>query len=217
MIDCICLSLLISNTSVSHFTLSVRRNEFLKNIKKQYIHALQHIQAYALISKGVKISCSLITGDKRQLVCSSTGGSSTVRDNVVNIFGKKFADTLTPVEIKLSKSGGEIEKEDEGDGDIIMNGEKEKIEPVMVGFVSKSGVGVGRQDSDRQFIYINGRPVDIAKLVRLINSTWRQFEMKVKSDLRCPLSRTSLLRFKILKSFSLLHPLPHFRTNLRVY
>lgn len=37
------------------------------------------------------------------------------------------------------------------------------------GFVSKPGIGVGRSDNDRQFIFCNGRPVDLPKFSRLIN------------------------------------------------
>lgn len=32
------------------------------------------------------------------------------------------------------------------------------------GMVSKAGEGVGRADNDRQFIYVNGRPVDLPKV-----------------------------------------------------
>lgn len=32
------------------------------------------------------------------------------------------------------------------------------------GFVSRAGEGVGRSDNDRQFFYLNGRPVDIPKV-----------------------------------------------------
>ena len=75
------------------------------------------------------------------------------------------------------------------------------------GFVSKPGIGVGRSDNDRQFIFCNGRPVDLPKFSRLINEVciyiilyinvyckfvmfiidlfvlsqvWRQYEMKQK-------------------------------------
>lgn len=37
------------------------------------------------------------------------------------------------------------------------------------GFVSRSGVGVGRGDNDRQFIFCNGRPVDLMKFNRVLN------------------------------------------------
>ena len=39
----------------------------------------------------------------------------------------------------------------------------------IVGFISKVGTGVGRSDNDRQFLYCNGRPVDMPKVVKAIN------------------------------------------------
>jgi DNA mismatch repair ATPase MutL len=38
-----------------------------------------------------------------------------------------------------------------------------------VGFVSKPREGVGRSDSDRQYVFCNGRPVDLPRVHRLFN------------------------------------------------
>ena len=58
------------------------------------------------------------------------------------------------------------------------------------GFVSKVGAGVGRSDNDRQFVYCNGRPVDLPKFTKVVNEVWRKYEMKHKSacilDVRVP-------------------------------
>lgn len=37
------------------------------------------------------------------------------------------------------------------------------------GFISKVGVGVGRGDNERQFMFCNGRPVDLSKFVKAVN------------------------------------------------
>ncbi|CAM9199995.1 unnamed protein product, partial [Ectocarpus fasciculatus] len=50
----------------------------------------------------------------------------------------------------------------------------------IVGYISKAGVGVGRSDNDRQFMFCNGRPVDLPKLTRTMNEIWRKYEMKQK-------------------------------------
>lgn len=50
----------------------------------------------------------------------------------------------------------------------------------MEGLVSKAGAGVGRSDNDRQFFYLNGRPVDLPALARVVNEVWRCYEMKHK-------------------------------------
>ena len=46
------------------------------------------------------------------------------------------------------------------------------------GFISKVGEGVGRNDNDRQFVFVNNRPVDLAKVTKVLNECWRRFEMK---------------------------------------
>ena len=48
------------------------------------------------------------------------------------------------------------------------------------GFVSKVGEGVGRSDNDRQFVFCNGRPVDMPRISRAMNEVWRRYEMKQK-------------------------------------
>ena len=35
----------------------------------------------------------------------------------------------------------------------------------VYGFISKAGVGVGRQDNDRQFSFLNGRPVGASSVL----------------------------------------------------
>lgn len=45
--------------------------------------------------------------------------------------------------------------------------EKQKV--ALTGFVSKVGHGVGRSDTERQYVYVNGRPVDIPKVNRIFN------------------------------------------------
>ena len=50
----------------------------------------------------------------------------------------------------------------------------------ITGWVSKAGTGVGRSNNDRQFVFINQRPVDIPKITRTMNNVWRLYEMKHK-------------------------------------
>lgn len=101
-------------------------------------------------------------------------------DNVTNVFGAKFLSTLSPVDISLDKEGDEEE-----DGEDGSSGQVEATTPPVVeqeaasssapktawdsrrriwGMVSKAGEGVGRSDNDRQFLYLNGRPVDMPKV-----------------------------------------------------
>ena len=69
-----------------------------------------------------------------------------------------------------------------GRGQSFARGATEAVGRVC-GFVSKAGAGVGRSSNDRQFWFVNGRPVDVPKLVRVVNEVWRAYEMKHKPAL----------------------------------
>lgn len=60
------------------------------------------------------------------------------------------------------------------------NGSKSIGKQYAMGFVSMPDQGVGRCTTDRQFLFINGRPVDIPRITKAINEVWRQYEMKRK-------------------------------------
>lgn len=98
-------------------------------------------------------------------------------DNVTNVFGAKFLKTLSTVSICLPEEGArneEEEEEEEEDEDkkqgkqgVATSSGAQKAkdgERKIWGMVSKAGVGVGRADNDRQFLYLNGRPVDLPKV-----------------------------------------------------
>ncbi|ETW10069.1 hypothetical protein H310_00455 [Aphanomyces invadans] len=147
--------------------LPVRYKDFSKNIKKHYGKTLRILQGYAVISSNVKLSCINIAGksNARQQVLS-TEVNPTIANNIANVFGSKFLKTLLAVDISLpywpDASGS--------------TNSSYKIS----GFVSKVGAGVGRSDNDRQFFFVNGRPVDFANATKAVNEIWRQYEMKQK-------------------------------------
>ncbi|ETV87569.1 hypothetical protein, variant [Aphanomyces astaci] len=93
----------------------------------------------------------------------STEANHAVANNIANVFGSKFLKTLVAVDISLPFWP-----------DIIDSAFH------ITGFVSKVGAGVGRSDNDRQFFYVNGRPVDLLNATKAVNEIWRQYEMKQK-------------------------------------
>lgn len=50
----------------------------------------------------------------------------------------------------------------------------------IVGWISKVKTGTGRAASDRQFVFLNGRPVDLKRVVQAVNEEWRQYELQHK-------------------------------------
>lgn len=161
--------------------LPVRLREFTKGLTRQYSRLLTVLQGYAMILTGVRLVCSNESSAGKggrappaaRQTTIATPGSPEVRQNIAAVLGTKFLATLVPFEVVLSG-------EDGSEGGAAR----------AVGFVSAAGTGVGRSNNDKQFLFINGRPVDVPKVARTLNEAWRAFEMRHKPayilDLRLP-------------------------------
>ena len=179
--------------------LPVRRSEFSRSIKKHYQKLIRILQSYAVISAGVKIVVMNFTKGVKQIIIG-TQGSNRVEDNISSVFGGKFLCSLMTLNLSINKEVND--NADITDIDDVIMGEKNtlesgaetttychknneasnsnKVEFSVSGYISKAGVGVGRSDNDRQFIFCNGRPVDLPKVTKVLNEVWRRYEMKQK-------------------------------------
>lgn len=108
-----------------------------------------NFQAYALIAKGVRFVCTNTTGKNAKSVVLKTQGSGSLKDNIVTLFGLNTFNCLEPLDLDMS-AGCKVE-----------------------GFVSKAGQGCGRNMRDRQFLFVNGRPVDMPKVTKLVNEMYK--------------------------------------------
>ncbi|KAH7624931.1 hypothetical protein Ndes2526B_g00302 [Nannochloris sp. 'desiccata'] len=129
--------------------LPVRHREFQRNIKREYARLVSVLQSYALISTNTRLVCTNQTGSGSRTVVVTTQTAPSVKDNVIALFGGKTAEALDCVDF------------DAGDGLRI------------VGLVSKATSGTGRAAGDRQFFFINGRPIDMPKAVKVLNESFR--------------------------------------------
>eukprot|EP01084_Bolivina_argentea_P124907 221362_1 len=138
--------------------LPVRRLNFTRGLKKHLNKMLRFLQAYAVISVGVRLTVTdkpKTGGTPSRLLGTQNG--ATLKDNIATVYGAKQLSMLQPVSIKL------------GNGRLIE------------GMISKAGTaGSGRSDNSRQFLYVNGRPVDLPSVTRVLNEAWRHYEMKAK-------------------------------------
>ncbi|KAL0459661.1 UNVERIFIED_CONTAM: DNA mismatch repair protein PMS1 [Sesamum latifolium] len=129
--------------------LPVRSKEFRRNIRKEYGKLISLLNAYALIAKGVRLVCTNTTGKNVRSVVLKTQGSGSLQENIITVFGTSTFSCLEPVTLSIS------------DGCVVE------------GFISKSGYGSGRNIGDRQFFFVNGRPVDMPKIGKLVNELYR--------------------------------------------
>lgn len=129
--------------------LPVRSKEFGRNIRKEYGKLISLLNAYALIAKGVRLICTNTTGKNSRSVVLKTQGNGSLKENIITVFGTSTFSCLEPLTLSMS------------DGCMVE------------GFVSKAGYGSGRNIGDRQFFFVNGRPVDMPKIGKLVNELYR--------------------------------------------
>lgn len=147
-------------------TLPVRKKEFLKNLKREFNKMCQLLYAYCLVCKNVKFSCTNQTKTINNVV--TTEGANTTRENIISIFGIKQLSTL--IDIELSPPDEAILNEYE-----LPVVPSEDLPFSFEFIISSVTHGHGRSTTDRQFCYINYRPCDLSKVMKLVNDVYRQF------------------------------------------
>ncbi|KAI8970243.1 hypothetical protein BDF20DRAFT_826428 [Mycotypha africana] len=135
-------------------TLPVRLQEFKRNIKREYNKALTILQAYSIISTNIRISIFNHSYSRPSIKVISTSGNKEVTANISNIFGTKLTSQIMPFKINLTS--------------IFDKGAVE-------GYISKPEWGIGRNSSDRQYFYVNGRPCMLPKMAKTLNEIYRTY------------------------------------------
>ncbi|MBN3311547.1 PMS2 endonuclease, partial [Atractosteus spatula] len=149
-------------------TLPVRHKEFQRNIKKEYARMVQVLQAYCIVSTGVRITCTNQTGQGKRSLVLSTSSSQSMRDNIGSVFGSRQLQSLIPFQ-QLPPS--EAVMEDYG----LSSADLPDSLYTITGFVSQGEHGLGRSSADRQFFFINKRPCDPAKVSKLVNEVYHMY------------------------------------------
>ncbi|KAF7120089.1 hypothetical protein RHSIM_Rhsim13G0011900 [Rhododendron simsii] len=132
---------------LNHATYTIVQDTVLENLLADT--RLMVDLAYALIAKGVRLVCTNTTGKNVKSVVLKTQGSGSLKDNIITVFGTSTFSCLEPVNMCVSDSC--------------------KVD----GYLSRSGNGSGRNLGDRQFFFVNGRPVDMPKVGKLVNEIYK--------------------------------------------
>ncbi|XP_071427673.1 mismatch repair endonuclease PMS2 isoform X2 [Pithys albifrons albifrons] len=131
----------------------------------EYAKMVQLLQAYCVVCKGVRINCTNQVGQGRKSCVISTAGSPSLKENIAAVFGQKQLQSLIPF-VQLPPSEAVCEEYGLNSADLPQNLYS------ITGFISHCDHGVGRSTTDRQFFYINQRPCDPAKVVKLVNEVY---------------------------------------------
>uniref|UniRef100_A0A3B3D559 Mismatch repair endonuclease PMS2 n=1 Tax=Oryzias melastigma TaxID=30732 RepID=A0A3B3D559_ORYME len=150
------------------YTLPVRHKEFQRNIKKEYAKMIHVLQAYCIISAGVRLTCSNQSGRGKRSTVLGTSGSQSMRENIGAIFGPKQLQSLLPFQ---QTSPSENVLEDYG----LKEADLPEQLFTITGFISRCDHGVGRSATDRQFFFINSRPCDPLKVTKVVNEVYHTY------------------------------------------
>ncbi|VDO26782.1 unnamed protein product, partial [Haemonchus placei] len=138
-------------------TLPVRRKEFERTSKKEFSKVLATVQSFALSRPDIKFVCNnTVAGKRQQLIC--TPGNATIRD--VSHCSTALGPILFVLFIEVYSVFSQLLK---------------ALYIRINGFVSSCEHGFGRSAADRQFVYVNQRPVDYAKICRVVNDVYQQY------------------------------------------
>ncbi|XP_065087794.1 mismatch repair endonuclease PMS2 [Ochlerotatus camptorhynchus] len=161
-------------------TLPVRKKEFQKNIKREFIKMCQILQAYCLVSVGVRIICTNQNKQGVKSVIMRTQGTDSVLDNITTVFGAKQSLELLQLKPAISNSG-KIMDLNESDFDDSLSLTQEEVDSLNLsrftidGYVSSCAHGSGRSSKDRQFFFVNSRPCEPKSIMKLVNETYHKY------------------------------------------
>ncbi|CAO1401645.1 unnamed protein product [Diamesa serratosioi] len=185
----ICARNIGTTVSLTDFfiTLPVRRGEFMKNYKKDFAKMVQLLQEYCLVLTGVKILCTNIPQNGGRQTIISTNGHSVI-ENIISVFGAKQSKLLTKIKsptedgteegIYTQQSLADLEEPtsllDIKSNDLDkLNFGKFRID----GLISNIEHNAGRSSKDRQYFYVNSRPVEPRAIIKLVNEVYRRYNM----------------------------------------
>ncbi len=153
-------------------SLPVRRVDLCKRIKPQRMKLMKMMQGYAILCLGTQFNLTDVQSstsngkDKSKSKIATSESSKTLEARTASILGTKFLAGLTRMDIDLSsavKSSGEEET----------TNNSWKVQ----GLISHAPTSPHPANArDLQFFSINGRPVDLPSVSRVLGDVWRLFD-----------------------------------------
>lgn len=149
--------------------LPVRQKYFTKNAKKEYSKALSLLVGYLLIYTNVRFAIYHISGNtgKKSMVMGTQGQSASIYDTLVSVYGSNGAHGMIPVDIATDDIEARF--------NLGMTSVPVSLKFRLKGLVLDYSFGMGRGALDRQFFYINKRPVVHKKFTKILNEVYKAF------------------------------------------
>ncbi|CEQ41248.1 SPOSA6832_02942 [Sporobolomyces salmonicolor] len=157
--------------------LPVRRKVLIKDAKKEFQKALELVQAYAIVSTGVRFEVKNVTKGKN-MTHLQTPVAPSVRSTFSCIFAPKSLTMLMDLDLTLDVAADKsvLKWSESGANSVELIGCRGSSTIVKVkGLISKPTAGHGRSSGSRQFFYINGRPFQPVKIAKAVNEVYKNY------------------------------------------
>ncbi|CAI4050045.1 hypothetical protein SKDZ_14G2400 [Saccharomyces kudriavzevii ZP591] len=153
--------------------LPVRQKEFTRTFKRQFAKCLTVLQGYAIINAGIKFSVLNVTSKGKKSVMLSTMRDSSIRKNISSVFGVNGMRGLEEVNLVLDLNPfkKKMLRKYSDDPDFLNLDYSIQVK----GYISQNSFGCGRNSKDRQFIYVNKRPVEYPTFLKCCNEVYKTF------------------------------------------
>jgi len=157
--------------------LPVRRADMIKRIKAQRSSMLKLIQSYAVLCVGVRFNVIDISGLLRSPKCktevklNTSERSKSIKDTVSAVFGSKFLSGMCPILVDLASVIAGVNAQ-------AFDVENKSITWKIEGLVSRApnACNGGKSARDVQFFTLNGRPVELPRIAKVMSAVWNNFE-----------------------------------------
>ena len=154
-------------------SLPVRKKEFNKTFKRQFAKCLTVLQGYAVINTKIKFTVWNVSSKGKKNIILSTMRNSCMRKNISSIFGASGMRGLEEVDLLLDLNPlkKRMLRKYSDDPDFLDLDYRIGVK----GYISQNSFGCGRNSKDRQFIYVNKRPVEYPTFLKCCNEVYRTF------------------------------------------
>lgn len=158
------------------YNLPVRRKELEKNIKREYGKVLDHLNAYACISVGVRIAVSNQMPKGKKVPVFSTKSNTTTKENIMNVFGTKAILSLLPLDLHLEMAPS-LGPSTQSARNWSTQAANRSLRVSVQGHISKPITGEGRSAPDRQMFFVSSRPCLLPQVKKAITEVYNQFNV----------------------------------------
>lgn len=155
-------------------SLPVRQKEFKRTAKKQFTDCIGLLQSYAVIQEGIRFLVNNISPNGRKQTLISTTKNSSLDRRIKSIFGSNSMRGLDTVDLMLDLNPYKTKMIRKYQEDPI-SFEKLDYKIHVTGYISKNSFGCGRNSKDRQFLFVNDRPILYPSIAKCCNEIYRTF------------------------------------------